>query len=197
MTPILILAAGRSSRMGGRDKLAEPVGGVPLLRQKALAALATGEPVFAALPGPDHPRAALLDGLTVTRLYPAGAAEGMGGSLRDSVAALPPCGGFLLLLADLPEIDTSHLNTLLAAPDKRPGALIWHGSDAAGNLGHPVLFDSSLRPEFATLGGDIGARPIVRAHKDRLAVVTLPGTVATRDLDTPEDWAAWRAETGL
>ncbi|NBR54129.1 MAG: nucleotidyltransferase family protein, partial [Rhodobacteraceae bacterium] len=44
MTPILILAAGKSSRMRGRDKHLEEIDGVPLLRRLALAALALGEP---------------------------------------------------------------------------------------------------------------------------------------------------------
>jgi len=30
-----------------------------------------------------------------------------------------------------------------------------------------------------------------------MLTVPLPGDHATRDLDTPEDWADWRRETGL
>ncbi len=38
----IILAAGRSTRMGDRFKLIEPVGGVPMVRRAAEAALASG-----------------------------------------------------------------------------------------------------------------------------------------------------------
>jgi CTP:molybdopterin cytidylyltransferase MocA len=46
------------------------------------------------------------------------------------------------------------------------------------------------------LQGDDGGRAIMIAHRDQTHLVPLPGDHATRDLDTPEDWAAWRAETG-
>ena len=196
MTPILILAAGRSSRMQGQDKLALPVAGVPMLRDRALAALGTGSPVLVVLPGHDHPRAALLDGLPVTLLVAPDAAQGLGHSLRDGVAGLPPCRRFLVLLADLPEITTADMTAVLAAPTRHPAALIWRGATSDGGPGHPVLFDAALRPAFATLSGDTGAEPLIRAHHDRSVLVPLPGRHARHDLDTPEDWAAFRAETG-
>lgn len=197
MTPILILAAGASARMGGVDKLAEPVGGVPLLRDRAAAALATGEPVHIALPGHDHPRAALVADLPVTLHQVVDAAHGLAHTLRAAVAALPPCPRFLVLLADLPEITTDDIRAVLDAPNRAPRARIWRGATVAGQPGHPVLFDATLRPAFAALAGDTGAEAIIRAHQAETVLVPLPGRHARRDLDTPADWAAFRAETGL
>jgi CTP:molybdopterin cytidylyltransferase MocA len=182
--------------MQGADKLALPVSGTPLLRDRAQTALATGEPVFIALPAPGHPRAALVADLPVTILTAPDAALGIAHTLRAAVSALPPCKRFLILLADLPEITTADLHTILAAPTAHPDALIWRGATADGKPGHPVLFDATLRPDFATLSGDTGAEPIIRAHRDKTALVPLPANHARRDLDTPDDWAAWRAETG-
>ncbi|MCV6595140.1 MAG: NTP transferase domain-containing protein, partial [Silicimonas sp.] len=66
MSPLLALpAAGASSRMRGRDKLLEPIGGVPLLRRQALAALTTGCPVLVTLPEGNEPRRAALEGLAL------------------------------------------------------------------------------------------------------------------------------------
>jgi CTP:molybdopterin cytidylyltransferase MocA len=196
MTPILILAAGRSSRMLGQDKLALAVDGVPLLRHRALAALATGEPVVLALPSRDHPRAALVDDLPVTLVVAPDAALGLAHTLRAGVDALPPCDRFLILLADLPDITTGDLCRVLVAPLAHPEARIWRGATADGAPGHPVLFAASLRPAFAALQGDTGADPIIRAQRAATVLVPLPGQHARRDLDTPADWAAFRAETG-
>ena len=196
-TPILILAAGGSTRMAPRDKLAELVGGVPLLRRLARAALATGAPVLVALPSPGHPRAGLLAGLDVVPLVVADSAEGMGGTMRGAVAALPPCRRFLILLGDLAEIGSDEIKAVLTAPRAAPDALIWRGATQDGAAGHPILFDASLRAEFARLTGDDGARDLVAAHADRVHLVPLPGRAARRDLDTPDDWAAFRSETGL
>ena len=193
MIPILLLAAGQSSRMRGADKLMEPVAGRPLIRHLAEAALAAGLDPWVALPGPDHPRARALAGLAHHPLHLPGSAEGMGGTLRDGVAALPPCPRFLVLAADLPGLTAADL-AQMAAADPGPGGIVV-ATDATGALGHPVLFDAALRPAFAALGGDEGARRVVRAHKAAMRTLALPGDHATRDLDTPEDWAAWRAET--
>lgn len=194
--PILILAAGSSSRLAPRDKLAEPVGGVPLLTRIASAALETGAPVYVALPAAEHPRAVLVpDRATVLAIPQSG--EGMGGTIREAVSRLPLVRHFMVVAADLPEIGRAEFVRLLEAPEAMPDALIWRGATADGRPGHPILFDARLRSEFATLGGDEGARAVVARHRDRVHLVPLPRAAALRDLDTPEDWAAFRAETGL
>jgi len=182
--------------MAGADKLALPLGGIPLLRDRATTALATGAPVFVALPAPDHPRAGLLAGLAVTLIPVPDAAAGLAHSLRATVAALPPCDRFLVLLADLPQISTEDLHSVLTAPRRHPTARIWRGATEDGAPGHPVLFDASLRPAFATLSGDAGAESIIRAQAADTVLVPLPAQHARRDLDTPADWAAYRAEIG-
>ena len=196
MIPILILAAGQSARMRGRDKLAEPVGGVPLLRRQAAMAAEVGD-VCVALPRADHPRAALLDGLPVTPLIVPDAGEGMSATLRSGVAHLPPCPAFMVLLADLPLIGADHLRAILAARDAAPDALIWRGATKDGRPGHPILFDAALRPAFADLEGDAGGAEIVKRHKDKTHLCPLPGDAAVLDLDTPEEWQRFHAETGL
>lgn len=185
---ILILAAGASSRMRGADKLLEPVEGVALLRLLAQRALATGVRVLVALP-PDRPlRAAALEGLAVERITVAEAAEGMAASLRAGAAAVR--GPLMVLLGDLPEITTEDLQAMLAAGCETPEAIL-RATSAEGQPGHPILFPPALLPELATLSGDTGARAILGRHGVR--TIALPGCHATTDLDTPEDWAAWRA----
>jgi molybdenum cofactor cytidylyltransferase len=51
-----------------------------------------------------------------------------------------------------------------------------------------VLFDRSIFPEFARLIGDIGARPIIRAHSDEIAWVDWPTPEITQDIDVAEDY---------
>jgi molybdenum cofactor cytidylyltransferase len=44
------------------------------------------------------------------------------------------------------------------------------------------------------LQGDSGGREVMAQAQGRILPVPLPADHARRDLDTPEDWAAWRAE---
>ncbi|MBC2835361.1 nucleotidyltransferase family protein [Paragemmobacter straminiformis] len=190
-THILILAAGASSRMRGGDKCLEPVAGEALLRRLARLGLGAGCAVTVALP-PDRPaRDAALDGLAVTRVTVADAAKGMAASLVAGVSALPPDAAVLLVLADLPMLDAADLATLLAEAAAHPDAIL-RGADAGGAAGHPVLFPADLRGELLALTGDEGARSVLRRHAGRVRLVPLPAGHATTDLDTPEDWAAWR-----
>lgn len=194
--PIIILAAGQSARMGGRDKLLEPVDGLPLLRRQARMARAVSEgPVLVALPPAPHPRYDTLAGLEVTPVPVHDAAEGMNASLRAAFAAVPlGAPAAMLVLGDLPDLTAEDLKSILQAADFTSDILIWRGATAEGAPGHPVIFAAALFPEFQKLTGDGGGQAVVAAAQDRVQLVPLPGQRARRDLDTPEDWAAWRAE---
>lgn len=187
---ILILAAGASSRMRGRDKLLEEVDGEPLLRRIAGAATASGCPTVVALP-PDAPaRRAALAKLPLRDLTVRNAAAGMGTVIAASVRHVPRGRGLMLVLADMPEIDARALATLAAL--HRAGR-ITRAASADGRPGHPVIVPARLRDELATLRGDVGARAILERHADIVDLVPLPGEAALTDLDTPEAWDEWRS----
>jgi len=192
MTPIMILAAGKSSRMRGRDKMLELVGGKPLLLHIAEQALGTGQPVFVVLPGPESKRYEILKDAQVICLDVPDSAEGLGGTMRGGVKRLPPCDAFMLTLADLPELETSDFNAIFAEQRHAPDHLIWRGATNDGKPGHPILFDASLRPRFQELKGDEGGSPLVRTLQDQTKLVPLPDRRALLDLDTPEEWSTWR-----
>ncbi|WP_170324673.1 nucleotidyltransferase family protein [Ruegeria arenilitoris] len=191
--PILLLAAGQSSRMGGKDKLLQIVDGVPLLRRSTLIALRAA-PVIVALPPAPHERHDVLDGLDLQRVSIPDAREGMNASLRGALAQVSgDAPAVMILLADLPEITTEDLTAMLSSVRSHPDKLIWRGATANGKPGHPVVFDRSLFEHLSGLSGDEGAQSVVRANAAKVHLHTLPGQNALLDLDTPEDWAAWRA----
>ncbi len=193
---ILILAAGASRRMGRADKLMQQVSGRPLLRLMAERALSTKATVLVVLP-PDRPeRARALSDLPLLLTLAPNAAEGMAASLRAGIAALPPgTPAVMILPADMPGITATDLSALLRAHAAQP-EMILRGTDADGREGHPVLFPAAHFPALATLTGDQGARPVLQANRETVRKVALPGRHATLDLDTPEDWAAFRASGG-
>ena len=193
MIPILILAAGSSSRMQGRDKLLEDVDGVPLLRRQVVIAAATGQPVFVALPPDANARRDAIAGTDANILTVADAAEGMSATMRAAVAALPQAPAFMITLGDLIALETADFNAVLDARTAQPDHLIWRGATEDGKPGHPILFDASLRGDFAKLSGDHGGEAIVTPRTDKTYLVALPGNRARFDLDTPAAWAAWRA----
>ena len=195
MIPILILAAGASSRMAPRDKLLEPVAGEPILRRMARIARQASESVIVVLP-PDRPlRTATLAGLPVLQVIANDAALGMTASLRAGLRATPAAPGLMLLPADMPGIEASDLSDIIAVFLQDPRRLL-RGASEAGHPGHPAIFPADLWPALAALTGDEGGRSVILANRHRLTLVPLPGNRATLDLDTPEDWDNWRRTNG-
>ena len=194
MIAVLILAAGASSRMRGSDKLLEDVDGKPLLRRQVLRARATGAPVIVTLPPLPHPRYGAIAELDVQCVPVPDAATGMSASLRAGLEALPPeTQGVMVLLADMPDITTEDMNIVLQGVDLRSDNLIWRAVTSAGKPGHPVIFHRHLFPELAALTGDQGGGSVAQAHAGATSFIPLPDARARMDLDTPEDWARWRA----
>ena len=193
-TAIILLAAGASRRMGGRDKLLETVRGQPLLRDRAAACSAAGaRAVLVVLPPESPARRAALDGLAVIPVTAPEAAEGMAASIRAGVAALPAgTTSVLLVLADMPDLTAADLAAVMAGFDPDDPA-ICRGAGPGGQPGHPVLFPARLFPALTRLRGDAGARAV--AVTEPATLVPLPGDHASTDLDTPEDWARWRQRT--
>lgn len=197
---ILILAAGASSRMRGVDKLVQPVGDQPLLRRVAETALATGMPVWVTLPTEAEARRAALAGLGVVIVEVPDAAQGMSRSLARGVASVAAsckateaedAAGLMILPADMPDFTPQALDRMIHAFRGDP-RMIWRGCTTDGQPGHPAIFPRDLWPALAQIIGDEGGRSVLQANRDRLRLVPLPGAMALCDLDTPEDWAAYR-----
>ena len=192
---ILIPAAGSSARMRGADKLLQKIRRKPLLRQVAETALATGAPVTVTLPPGADARRAALAGLPLRLVDVPDAALGMSRSLVRGIAALDPeagpADGVMILPADMPEIDADMIAHLIDIQHENRN-LILRGA-AMGRPGHPVILPADLLPAVQELGGDEGARRLLARHPDRVQLVDLPGRAALTDLDTPEDWQAWRS----
>ncbi len=198
MIPILILAAGSSSRMRGRDKLLEEIGGMPLLRRTAQRAKATGSTVYAALPARPHLRYDALGGLDVTCIPVADASEGMNASLRKGLAAMPAdTEAVMVILADMPDLTTDDLMMVLNAVDLQSEARIWRATTQDGSAGHPIVFHRSLLPKLTALVGDSGGQAVVKQNAHHTVYIALPDQHARTDLDTPEAWAEWKLQNAL
>jgi molybdenum cofactor cytidylyltransferase len=191
----VLLAAGSSSRMGGADKLMEEVDGLPQIARaaRALRDSRADEVVVVLGPGQDARRAAL-SGLGVRIVENPEAAEGMASSIRAALAALAPeADAVAVAPADMPELTPAHLDRLIAAFDPEEGRAIVRAAAEGGAPGHPVLFGRRFFESLARLRGDEGARALLSEHPDLVETVVTPGRGAVVDLDTPQDWAAWRA----
>lgn len=189
--PILVPAAGASRRMGGADKLLQDVDGQCLLRHVAETALASGEAVTVTLPPGHTARRAALDGLALDIIEVEDAAEGLSASFRAYLALNGARDPVMVLAADLPDLQVADLIAVRDAFLAAGGRHACRGASESGQPGHPVILPPAIVGRFDELAGDRGARRLLAGAE--VALVRLPGDRAITDLDTPEDWAAWRA----
>lgn len=188
MIPILLLAAGASSRMGGRDKLLEEVEGEPLLALLAERALVCG-PTFVTLPTKDHPRRSVLP----TEIDIVVVDGQMSDSIRAGIDALPEdAEGVIILPADMPYITTTDIQDIQNAA-RTSGAPIVRATTSDGRAGHPIYFAASEFTNLKSLTGDRGAFRLLKGRDTDIVLVPLDGDRARFDLDTPEDWVAFHA----
>ena len=189
---IIILAAGKSSRMRGKDKLTQRVRGEPQLRRIVCAACETCPNVFITLPDVAHPRASLLLGLNVQIVPVPEAHLGMGRSIAAAVSEIkdPSIQGAMIVPADMPELTDMDLQTVAQAFDKNPKAII-QATTPTGSFGHPVVFPRRTFEQLKSLSGDQGARSVIKANAHLRQPVPLPYSHAKTDLDTPEEWQEW------
>jgi molybdenum cofactor cytidylyltransferase len=177
--------------MGATNKLLADVGGKPMVRVAAEAALASrARPVLVVTSHMASEVAATLAGLDVALIANPDYATGLASSLKAGIRALPAgCDGTLIVLADMPRITTVHLNRLIAASED--GAVIVVPTHN-GRRGNPVLWPARYLPELLQLEGDAGAKQLVGNHAAEVREVDLGTDAIFADVDTPEALAEVR-----
>ncbi|MEN3974535.1 molybdopterin-binding/glycosyltransferase family 2 protein [Emcibacter sp. SYSU 3D8] len=183
----IVLAAGMSSRMGGRNKLLREIGGAPMIRRTVDAVLASGASPITVVTGRDEAEIrAALSGLAVSFIHNPDFAAGMAGSLKAGIAAVTAdADGAVVALGDMPFVTAHHIDRLIAAYDEDEGRTICVPTHD-GKWGNPVLWSRRYFPEMLAITGDKGARELLHTYADKLCEVPMDDEGILRDFDTPE-----------
>jgi molybdenum cofactor cytidylyltransferase len=191
----VVLAAGRSIRMGAVNKLIAEIGGKPLVRIAAEQALASRASPVIVVTGHEHGRVEqALNGLPVKLAHNPDYAEGLGTSLKAGIAAVPDdADGAIVCLGDMPQVNAALIDKLIAAFDPARGALVVVPS-IAGRRGNPVVWSRRFFHDLMAIDGDIGARHLIGSYAEAVVEVPLEGDAALTDVDTPESLSAVKAE---
>ena len=187
---IVVLAAGRASRMGTADetdpphKLLAEFDGEPLIRRSCRTALESdGDRVHVVTGYRAADMAAALSGLDLDLIDNPDFDDGMAASLRRGIGAVgPEAAGAMILLADMPAVGAADLSRLIAAFRKAGGQAIVRA--ASGEVrGNPVILPRQTFDAIARLEGDVGARQIIASAGLPIVDVDI-GDAALLDVDT-------------
>jgi molybdenum cofactor cytidylyltransferase len=196
----IILAAGRSTRMGGPNKLLADLAGKKLVRIATEQALASKASEIIVVTGHQADLVEqALQGLQGGQGRPKvkfvrnpDFAGGLASSVKAGISAVSAeAESAVICLGDMPLIDSGLIDRLIEnfAPD-RGNLIVVPVAD--GRRGNPVLWSRRFFRELMTLDGDIGARHLIARHAEAVAEVPVEGNGAFLDIDTPQALEAAR-----
>jgi molybdenum cofactor cytidylyltransferase len=186
----LILAAGRSERMGRPKALLKQVFTgqtfvshlISIARQAGLPTIfviGRSENVELAAEVREHGASLLLNVLAD------------GGQLSSIIAGLDAAerldaSAILVMPVDVPLVSSTVISEVLRAAERSDAQIL--RATHAGQHGHPVLFKRSVFRELRAADPSIGARAVVRADAARVLDVEMDDPAILFDIDTPEDY---------
>lgn len=185
----ILLAAGRSTRMGEINKLLADLGGRPVVARTLDAIEAAGLPALVVLGNmAAEVRAAL--GERARFVEAPDFAEGLSRSLRAGIAAAPAnWRAAVIALGDMPEVPASVLTAMIAA-FREPHDIVvpvWRGK-----RGNPVLWPRAHFARLTALSGDVGGKALLAEFADHIVEVEVDTDAVLTDIDTPDALAASR-----
>lgn len=187
--PIILLAAGNSSRMG-KPKQLLPWGEKSLIEHQAENLLTVGNSVFVVLGANAELIIPVIENLNVKVVVNSEWQTGMGSSIASGVSGMlkenHDADGVMIALLDQPFVSAEHYKKLLNAfePDKQQ---IIVSVSRDGWKGVPVLFDSAYFDELINFSGEQGAKKIFSQYPDR--IISIECNDILKDMDTPEQYS--------
>jgi molybdenum cofactor cytidylyltransferase len=187
----IILAAGRSSRMGRSKAMLIAPDGLTFVA-RLIRTLSSG--------GVDAP---LVVGRTDDDQLPAEVESAgarfvinpdadEGGQLSSLLAGLrkadrPGVRAVMVVPVDAPMVMPETVSKLIAVFRDTSGSVI--RARYQGRNGHPVIFARTLFDELRHASPQAGAKAVLRAHQDTIINVDVEDAGVVGDIDTPEDYA--------
>jgi molybdenum cofactor cytidylyltransferase len=183
----VVLAAGRSTRMGQENKLLSPVEGKPMVAQ--VIAMLKKCPLDGIVIVLGHQAEEVRQALPERQLHFVENnqfRDGLASSIRCGISALDDTvDAALIMLADMPLVQSRTIAGLISALKPEQGRTIALPR-YRGKRGNPVLFARQHFDELTALDGDKGAQKLLIAHAAAIIEVAVDDPGVLLDVDTKE-----------
>lgn len=188
MLSLIVLAAGKSTRMRGRNKLLIKIDGKPIIRRVVEAALNSKVDEVIVVLGweADRLRELLTDlpcRLILNKNYGRGQSSSLKAGLREVAEATR---AILVLPGDVALIDSRSINLVVEEYNRAKASIVVAAHE--GRLGHPILLDKKLFPEIEQIDEEtFGLKFVVKKHQNEMRLIEAGSANVLRDVDAPED----------
>jgi molybdenum cofactor cytidylyltransferase len=192
----LVLAAGKSSRMGFNKLLAD-VGGKPIiLRVVENISASNVAQVFIVTGHQAEDVELALAQAGVNFVRNKDYANGIASSVKAGIDSVMDFDGVLICLGDMPLVSPSIVEQMIEAfrPDQGQNLVL---AVHAGEIGNPVLWGAEYFSELLNLNGDRGARGLVEKYRTNAVEISVRDECVMLDADTPEALAKLKSIAGF
>lgn len=188
MLSLIVLAAGKSTRMRGRNKLLVKVEKQSIIRRVVEAGLKSRVDEVIVVLGweADKIRKALDDlpcRFVLNRDYEKGQSSSVKAGLKEVGETTQ---AILILPGDVAMIDARSTNLIIDEYARRKSPIIIAAHE--GRPGHPILLDKELFKEVELIDEQsFGLKAVIKKHEREMRLIEVGSPNVLQDVDTPED----------
>lgn len=188
MFSVIVLAAGKSTRMSGTNKLLADIHGVPMIHRVVQTAMESkADEVIVVVGWEQEKIRGALSGINCRIVLNQRYEEGQSSSVKTGIAEVSPSTRAALILpGDVAMVDAHSINMVMESYDLNPSNIVVASHE--GRHGHPILFDKQLFPEIADINEKTyGLKAVVKRHQYEVRLVEIGSQKVLKDIDTPQD----------
>ena len=187
MISAILLAAGKSKRMNGQNKLTTKIRDIPLIKLSVKNILASSiNELIIVLGHQKEIIEKLIDkNQKIKFIFNKDFESGRASSIKTGLDNLSEKSeAFFICLGDMPMVSHVIYDQLIKSKDNKEIIVPTY----KGQQGNPVLFDKSMKEIVMNITGDVGAKKILELNKDKILNLEINDQNITRGFDTQDNF---------
>ena len=189
MISAILLAAGQSKRMDGKNKLSEKIQDIPLIKHSVKNILSSSvDELIIVLGYQKEIIEKLIDNHKKIRfVFNKDFESGMASSIKVGLNNLSNnTEAFFICLGDMPMINSDIYNQLIKCSGQKDVIVPTYNKQQ----GNPVLFNKSMKEKIMSISGDVGAKKILELNKNKTLSLEVNNQGVVTGFNTQKDFSS-------
>ena len=187
MISAILLAAGKSTRMNGINKLTKEIKGTPTIKHSIKNILSSSVNELVIVLGYENKIVEkLIDkNPKIKIIFNDNFKNGIASSIKIGLENISDkAEAFFICLADMPMVNHNTYNKMIESRNIKEIIV----PNYKGEKGNPVLFSKSMKNEIISIQGDLGAKKIIKSNKNKVLNLETNDQGVTIDFNTQDSF---------
>ena len=187
MISAILLAAGKSKRMNGENKLTKKINGIPLINKSIKSILESSINELVIVTGYQK---AIIENIIkknekIKFAFNEDFESGIASSIKKGLMSLNEKTKFFFVsLGDMPLVNSKDYDQLISLKDKKEIIVPYY----KGTQGNPILFSISMKEKIMNIKGDVGAKQILEFNKEKIFHMSTNNSGVVSNFNTKENF---------